>query len=225
MESAEAVLHDRELTCSCVSASVSLAGRRVSSEIDSWVSPAASIMRHLLQQVALLLLLALWPACVRCEDEEPSSPVCRMIPKNSLSFCSMVDYAAVVDEQDLDGSTFDATAKYYYENVNVVLQRFGCSAKYSLYTCDDCREAYKYWVCSVKFQPCGRFANPTDGIVEYSPELCSSTSSSSCIEGTTGRSRTCLSLCEDVVRKCPYVLNFQCPTVGSAFSVLPRSIL
>lgn len=188
---------------------------------------------------ALLLLMACaqWlPRIAAVDDtssssgDEPATPVCRYIPKNSLAFCSMVDYVAVVDANDLDGAAFDAKAKFYYENADVVLQRFGCHARYSLYKCDDCRDAYKYWVCSIKFQKCGSVvrtdhddnkndANNNRGSSGdshvYASALCTSSSDAACVSGTTGRHRTCLSLCEDVVRKCPYVLNFQCPTVRS----------
>lgn len=180
-----------------------------------------------------LLLLALFLPSVMAASsgEEPATPVCRRFAKGALSFCSMVDYAAVVDAADRDGAAADARAKFYYENVNVMLLRFGCHNKYSLYGCDDCRDAYKYWICSIKFQKCGRSdssstADSTDNADGYEPQLCplstASTSAvttadedagASCVEGVSGRFRTCLSLCEDVVRKCPYVLNFQCPTV------------
>ncbi|KAJ0398028.1 hypothetical protein P43SY_006582 [Pythium insidiosum] len=106
------------------------------------------------------------------DDEEPKSPVCRFFAKNSLPFCSMVDYYAVVDQDDVDGSVFDGKAKFYYENVNVVLQRFGCNQRYALYGCDDCRDAYKYWICSIKFQRCGEF-DPADGsALQHHHTLC-----------------------------------------------------
>lgn len=146
--------------------------------------------------------------------EEPSQPTCRLIPKNSLAFCSMVDYVAVVDQDDADGAKFDAKAKFYYENVDVVLQRFGCHARYSLYKCDDCREAYKYWICSIKFQKCGQRPAGEEEEQQYESGICTTSgATTTCESGVSGRHRTCLSLCEDVVRKCPYVLNFQCPTV------------
>ncbi|KAE9032495.1 hypothetical protein PR003_g7742 [Phytophthora rubi] len=166
------------------------------------------------------------------DGEEPANPVCRYIAKDSLSFCSMVDYMAVVDADDPTGARFDSKAEFYYRNVDVVLQRFGCHAKYSVYGCDDCREAYKYWVCSIKFQKCGSQTVTTDRgatKLQYCTDTCdyntaTSTSSttgktttSSCVEGSSGRYRTCLSICEDVVRKCPYVLNFQCPTTETPF--------
>ncbi|GMF52245.1 unnamed protein product [Phytophthora fragariaefolia] len=177
---------------------------------------------------------ALWVdvAAALTDGEEPANPVCRYIAKDSLSFCSMVDYMAVVDADDPTGARFDSKAEFYYRNVDIVLQRFGCHAKYSVYGCDDCREAYKYWVCSIKFQKCGSQTVTTDRgatKLQYYTDMCTyksttavvaSTSStttksstSSCVEGSSGRYRTCLSICEDVVRKCPYVLNFQCPIV------------
>lgn len=164
------------------------------------------------------------------DGEEPANPVCRYIAKDSLSFCSMVDYMAVVDADDPTGARFDSKAEFYYRNVDVVLQRFGCHAKYSVYGCDDCREAYKYWVCSIKFQKCGLQTVTSDRgatKLQYYTDTCdyktasstssttSKTTTSSCVEGSSGRYRTCSSICEDVVRKCPYVLNFQCPTVRS----------
>lgn len=170
----------------------------------------------------LITCASILPTRVAGDDstngEEPSKPVCRLIPKNSLAFCSMVDYVAVVDEDDPDGAKFDAKAKFYYENADVVLQRFGCHARYSLYKCDDCRDAYKYWICSIKFQKCGlSSSSSSEGDDTTRPgghgsRICDS-SDEKCASGSTGRHRTCLSLCEDVVRKCPYVLNFQCPTV------------
>jgi hypothetical protein len=187
----------------------------------------------------LLLGAVFWLGCSNIayslvDGEEPANPVCRYVAKDSLSFCSMVDYMAVVDADDPTGARFDGKTEFYYRNVDIVLQRFGCHAKYSVYGCDDCREAYKYWVCSIKFQKCGSQTITTDRgatMLQYSTEMCayappstaastsssaattSKTAASSCVEGSSGRYRTCLSICEDVVRKCPYVLNFQCPTV------------
>ncbi|KAF1329579.1 Calcium channel subunit mid1, partial [Globisporangium splendens] len=164
-------------------------------------------------------------------NEEPKTSVCRRIAENSLAFCSMVDYVAVVDEDDPDGANFDAKARFYYENVNAVLQRFGCHAKYSLYDCDDCRDAYKYWICSIKFQKRGYHAQHEQGgdepdhssnnLDDYHAAICAPSSNAvtstaeTCANGAASRHRTCLSICKDVVRKCPYVLNFQCPTLPS----------
>jgi Stretch-activated Ca2+-permeable channel component len=180
-------------------------------------------------RTSLVALFALTiPLVSQADDgEEPAHPVCRLVRKNSLAFCSMVDYYAVMDESDVDGAAFDAKARMYYDNVNVVLQRFGCHTKYSLYNCDDCREAYKYWICSIKFQRCGSSPSNTNTDPALHHAICQRPTSGSvtekplppCVEGSSGRYRTCLSLCEDVVRKCPYVLNFQCPTVRAVHAL------
>lgn len=192
--------------------------------------------RHALAALLVVAVCLIWNgvAVVLADGEEPANPVCRYIAKDSLSFCSMVDYMVVVDSDDPTGVRFDSKAEFYYRNVDIVLQRFGCHAKYSVYGCDDCREAYKYWVCSIKFQKCGSQTVTTDRgatKLQYYTDMCdytatttatstaastttsSKTAASSCVEGSSGRYRTCLSICEDVVRKCPYVLNFQCPMV------------
>uniref|UniRef100_H3GX91 FZ domain-containing protein n=1 Tax=Phytophthora ramorum TaxID=164328 RepID=H3GX91_PHYRM len=186
----------------------------------------SSLVPHALAVAAVCLS---WGDSVVADGEEPGNAMCRYVAKDSLSFCSMVDYMAVVDADDPTGARFDVKAEFYYRNVDIVLQRFGCHAKYSVYGCDDCREAYKYWVCSIKFQKCGSQTVTTDRgatKLQYNTDVCdytttatstaTTTSKTTCVEGSSGRYRTCLSICEDVVRKCPYVLNFQCPTVRPA---------
>ena len=130
----------------------------------------------------------------------------------------MIDYVAVVDLKDENALLSDAMARLYYDNVNTVLLRFGCSFKYSLHSCEGCREAYKYWICSIKFQKCGYAGNNSrvdKSQDKYHSSICMNNMSGKegCKEGINARHRTCLSICEDVVRKCPYVLNFQCPPV------------
>ncbi|KAF0756856.1 hypothetical protein AaE_004468, partial [Aphanomyces astaci] len=94
-----------------------------------------------------------------------------------------VDYAAVLDVAiDPTGSIADAEAKTHYDSVDQILLRFGCSTTYSMYTCSDCRDAYKYWVCAAKFQKCGGIAhnitatcppwNPRNAINDMASSTC-----------------------------------------------------
>jgi calcium channel MID1 len=170
--------------------------------------------------IVFLIIPATLVVKIEAQDEI-TSPVCRQIKRNSLSFCSMVDYMAVVDEKDLNGQKANEKAQTYYDNMNILLLRFSCSAKYSLYTCDDCRDAYKYWICSAMFQKCGDSPKgPTATLCApetYCKEIKDPPLNSKCCDESIdgkGRKKTCLSLCEDVIRKCPYVLNFQCPSVS-----------
>ncbi|OQR87182.1 hypothetical protein ACHHYP_09407 [Achlya hypogyna] len=126
----------------------------------------------------------------------------RELPRDAVTAMALmsVDYVAVTNEADPNGFAADAEAAVYYANIDKILDRFGCSTKYSLYNCDDCRDAYKYWVCAVKFQRCG---GPSATATAVCPTIANSCD--------PFRTRTCLSICEDVIRKCPYVLSFNCP--------------
>ena len=56
-----------------------------------------------------------------------------------------------------------------------------------LWTCDDCKEAYREWLCTSVFQRCGG-SEPSGPIV-----------------------RPCADTCWAVVRKCPATQQFSCP--------------
>ncbi|OQS05769.1 hypothetical protein THRCLA_02140, partial [Thraustotheca clavata] len=135
------------------------------------------------------------------EFAHPRDAMTALALRSVLQTPPQVNYVAVVDVHDPTGTIADEEALVYYNNAEKILERFGCSTKYSLYTCDDCRDAYKYWVCAVKFQRCG-------GSNLKATAVCPS------VDGDCNpfRTRTCLSICEDVIRKCPYVLKFDCPS-------------
>ncbi|ETV77158.1 hypothetical protein, variant 1 [Aphanomyces astaci] len=159
-----------------------------------------------------------WLWCVLAAHLVQANDACVRIRQNSLAFCSMVDYAAVLDVAiDPTGSIADAEAKTHYDSVDQILLRFGCSTTYSMYTCSDCRDAYKYWVCAAKFQKCGGIAhNITATCPPWNPRNAINDTASSTCDLVT-RARMCVSLCEDVVRKCPFVLQFQCPDVDTPY--------
>lgn len=75
-----------------------------------------------------------------------------------------------------------------------VLRKYDCTRPYSYYGCDDCRMAYKEWACRVVFPPCGSGNN-----LNTSAPLC-------------------LSTCNSVMQRCPYVLDFQCPRSDAEFT-------
>ena len=113
---------------------------------------------------------------------------------SSLSFCSTIGYMTPVQQpsngsidMDLAIESFqssDAEASNMAAMMERVLERYDCSRKYSYHTCDDCKAAYRAWACAQKFPLC----DASNKIVP-----------------------TCMSLCQDVVRKCPYILSFECP--------------
>lgn len=157
-----------------------------------------------------------------------------------------VTYA--LNTADVNGSAFDAEAASMYGAFDRTLDRFDCPAadndtaasgrRYSIHkhvNCSSCREAYKYWVCAMKFTRCGpagsgsggdgdtASGNPAAMGCHTEPDsraegaaldcrkeqcLCSNAPGGCC---STGRRKTCLSICQDVVRKCPYIAGVECP--------------
>jgi len=83
-----------------------------------------------------------------------------------------------------------------FSNFITALSRYDCDSSYipqkaySAWNCDDCRKAYAAWLCSQYMVKC----KPIDG----NPASCTEV-------------KPCMSVCFNVVRKCPYSLGFQCP--------------
>ncbi|KAK9729292.1 centractin- actin- protein of the dynactin complex [Basidiobolus ranarum] len=144
---------------------------------------------------------------------------CRVI--QPTKFCTDVNYSVPspnnITDQKVLTERYDAFANERYQSFEDALKRFDCSTVYSpLRTCDDCRKAYKTWICAITIPRCatgtppggeapglqfrndnptysvGPFTlNDTNAFMEYLP---------------------CLDLCWDVVRSCPAFFQFSCPS-------------
>ena len=104
---------------------------------------------------------------------------------NKTMFCNMIDYN-VYEKTHGDYIERDQCARTVVDDMLKVLNTYDCSRPYGYHSCSDCIDAYKYWICSQVFPRC---------------------------ESTTKLpiAKTCISICQDVQRKCPYVLGFKCP--------------
>lgn len=89
---------------------------------------------------------------------------CKVI--TDLDFCSDVEYSVPANEERFNTTAlakkYDDYAKAMYENFEKVLQQIPCEApvisKYSLArSCDDCKVAYKNWLCTVAMPRCEDF--------------------------------------------------------------------
>ena len=154
---------------------------------------------------ALCLLLGELP-CGEAVDGTPeltariNPQACMRPPAGALSFCSMVNYPAVVDKA-ADFKGLDEKAKNVFEGMEGVLNQYDCRTRYSLHNCSDCRDAYKYWACGVTLPRC----TPTENLTAAQAKAMGTYPQNITVHPT------CASICEDVVRKCPYVLAFACP--------------
>lgn len=84
-----------------------------------------------------------------------------------LEFCDEVAYA-VPSSPDVDYRfLYDNYTRVYYQYFNYSMQQIPCEttpdAKYSLAKgCDDCRAAYKEWLCAVSIPRCEDYSNPAE---------------------------------------------------------------
>jgi hypothetical protein len=111
---------------------------------------------------------------------------CKSVQKyNKTMFCNMINYA-VYEKVHNDYLSRDRCAQTVVNEMLKVLNTYDCSRPYGYHNCTHCVNAYKYWICSQVFPRC---------------------------DSSTKKpiAKTCVSICQDVQRKCPYVLGFKCP--------------
>ena len=116
-------------------------------------------------------------------------PASVFVPINSSNSSTGAIEAAVARQ--------DALAARDYASMIRVLSTFDCSQKYSYYTCDQCRAYYKRWICLMRLPRCTtRPGEDQDAGEVDSP---------------------CLESCTNVLRACPYNIDFSCPSGDSLF--------
>jgi calcium channel MID1 len=161
-----------------------------------------------------------------------------------LEFCDSVAYAVPSSLKfKLDDAAlrklYDDQARSYFENFTRSLDQVACDAtstsKYSLArTCEDCRNDYKSWLCSVLIPRCEDWTAPDPWLQMRNVNAPLANNSKLEVNSTlserfgTSKSRNpmideeikpgpykevlpCVDMCFDIVRSCPAQLNFACP--------------
>ncbi|KAH6963481.1 stretch-activated Ca2+-permeable channel component-domain-containing protein [Fusarium avenaceum] len=174
-----------------------------------------------------------------------SSTNCKMV--TNLEFCNETQYAVPGNDKKFNNTAlakhYDDYARKMYANFEKVIAQIPCEAppesRYSLArTCDQCREAYKRWLCTVSIPRCedvmggGRhsvvrnafqaFPNGTTLPDDFRKGLRSSANNSSrnawidqTVEpGPYKELLPCEDICYDVVQSCPAAIGFTCPQPG-----------
>ncbi|KAI1097244.1 stretch-activated Ca2+-permeable channel component-domain-containing protein [Jackrogersella minutella] len=165
----------------------------------------------------------------------------------NMSFCDQTQYAVPGNLTNFPNGTalaafYDNYTRTMYDNFDKVLQQVPCetasTAQYSLAkNCDDCRAAYKSWLCLVAMPRCEDFSSPerqylhmrniaapfANGsfvnqslINEYGSELVYNSSRNPIIDqmvqpGPYKELLPCEDVCYDLVRSCPASMEFACP--------------
>ena len=167
---------------------------------------------------------------------------CKVI--TDLDFCDEIQYAAP-GNGDLSNTElakkYDDNARKMYSNFEKVMMQIPCEASpedsYSLVrNCDDCKKAYKRWLCTVSIPRCEDFnTNNTHTIVrnaaqafpngtklgddqlkEFGQKPGCNTSRNPFIDkeikpGPYREILPCEDICYEVVQSCPASIGFTCP--------------
>ncbi|KAI1805488.1 stretch-activated Ca2+-permeable channel component-domain-containing protein [Daldinia bambusicola] len=172
----------------------------------------------------------------------------------NLTFCEQTQYAVPGNPQTFPNAT--ALGKFYddyvssiWDNFDKVLQQTPCeappTARYSLARdCDDCKAAYKRWLCSVAIPRCEDFSTPDRPYLQMrnigTPFPNGTTVDQSILDnyenskaflssrnpkidevvkpGPYKEVLPCDTLCYEVVQSCPASMGFKCPEPKSKFS-------
>lgn len=182
------------------------------------------------------------------EFDTKSSSTCQVI--SNLTFCDQTAYSVPSSSKysnkvDELKEFYDSYASEMYENFEKALAQIQCDAdntsKYSLAkTCDDCRDAYKNWVCSVSIPRCEDFSK-TDDFLQMRNIMATNSDGSTPVDpflkqiygnavaynssrltriddeiapGPYKEVLPCEDLCYTLVQSCPAALGFGCPTPG-----------
>ncbi|GBB83480.1 hypothetical protein RclHR1_01020021 [Rhizophagus clarus] len=139
-----------------------------------------------------------------------------VIIKN-LEFCDRVFYSVpktVSKNTEADLAIgYDNMAKAYFNNFTLTVDQYPCNdteSKYSLIrNCNDCKEAYKNWVCAVTIPRCAS-EDSNNGKLRNNPRINVSDQSMN-ISQPYVEVAPCIDLCYNLTRSCPSSFGFSCP--------------
>ncbi|KAG5929574.1 hypothetical protein E4U42_005389 [Claviceps africana] len=182
----------------------------------------------------------------RTSFQTSAAPNCKVV--TDLEFCDEIQYAVPGNDGKYNNTelakAYDLQAKSMYDNFLKVMQQIPCEAdrtsRYSLArTCDDCKRAYKRWLCTVSLPRCEDLhtSSPFSVIRNVNQALPNGTFLPAELRQKLGRvpsqnaSRSsfidqtirpgpyyellpCEDICYQVVQSCPAAIQFQCPQPG-----------
>ncbi|KAI1853509.1 hypothetical protein JX266_001493 [Neoarthrinium moseri] len=193
------------------------------------------------------------------EFDTKSTGACMVI--SNLTFCDQVAYSVPGNETRFGSgkveelkSFYDDYAQTMYKNFEKAMTTIPCdienTSKYSLArNCDDCKQAYKNWICFVSIPRCEDYSktdlflqprniNSTfpDGttvdnmtLAEFGNQKAYNSSRRPDIDtvvapGPYKEVLPCEELCYDIVQSCPASLSFSCPLPGSDVRVPGKDV-
>lgn len=151
------------------------------------------------------------------EFETMDSDICRLV--YDLDFCDKVAYSVPNSRKftsDELKEKYDHEAKSFYSNFSKALQQINCdtvdNAIFSpVRTCDDCKVAYKDWLCAVTIPRCS--TKNTTGYLRREVNDSRNVFTNEVIEPFRDYYEVlpCLNVCQVMVKDCPAEFGFACP--------------
>ncbi|KAM5342698.1 hypothetical protein ACJ41O_013664 [Fusarium nematophilum] len=180
------------------------------------------------------------------EFETLSGTNCKVV--TDLEFCNETQYAVPGNDKGFNNTelakVYDDYARDMYANFEKVLAQIACEvppeSAYSLTrNCNDCREAYKRWLCTVSIPRCVDFMSsskygiernafqafpngtklPDELRKDFINKPSNNASRNAWIDtkikpGPYKEILPCEDICYDVVQSCPAAIGFACPLPG-----------
>jgi calcium channel MID1 len=175
-----------------------------------------------------------------------AAPNCKVV--TDLEFCNEIQYAVPGNDGKFNNTelakAYDNYAKSMYDNFLKVMMQIQCetdsTSRYSLArNCDDCKNAYKRWLCTVSIPRCEDFQGDslftvirnvgqpfpngstlaTDLQTSLAQVPSQNISRNSFIDttiqpGPYKEILPCEDICFQVVQSCPAAIGFKCPQEG-----------
>ncbi|CAG8468214.1 1463_t:CDS:2 [Paraglomus occultum] len=146
----------------------------------------------------------------------------------NLPFCDKVAYAVPTGAGKTPNeiaAIYDNLANNTFQNFTENLRQFPCNessnqASYSLVrNCDDCRAAYKDWLCAITIPRCTD-SNAVNGVLRQGRprNVVIEQAQTTLNFGDYKEISPCIDLCYNVVRSCPALFGFGCPENKTLFS-------
>lgn len=154
-----------------------------------------------------------------------NSTACKII--HDLKFCSGVAYSVPVLSNPKYNTT-DALKKLYdheveslYANFSKALQQTNCNASMEnsfspIVTCENCVALYKSWLCSVTIPRCSTFEAPGYVLRDLHESRNEFVNDIVHPPSPYYEVMPCIDLCNSIVKNCPALLRFSCPTKPAA---------
>lgn len=143
----------------------------------------------------------------------------------NLAFCTEVAYSVPSNSQLYNpvalGTFYDNLASSYYTNFSTSVQVTNCNATgdavYSLVsTCEDCKDAYKDWICAVTIPRCADLTNQGSYLV-YRNVSRNPAIDEALHPGPYKEVLPCADLVQSMTRKCPVSLGLRQPFGAEIF--------